>query len=95
MKTNSLVVILLVLGTSTTLATLASMSTDTYAPSGRRWTPALGDTITYDSTTGKVTSQMNPEYGLAGFTCQVVENTEKAGMAQLSCDFYGEDYTKQ
>lgn len=79
-------VVALVLGTSTTVLALAG---DANAGRGR-WTPALGDTISFNANTGAAKSQMNPEYDLESFTCTVVENTDESGFAKLNCDFYGE-----
>jgi hypothetical protein len=68
-----------------------SLLTDVYAPSGRRWVPAVGDELTYQG--GAFNSMMEPEYPIDYAKCAVTENTETAGMVTMKCEIYAPEGT--
>ena len=76
---------LAVIGSSTTMF---AVTNDVFAPTGRRWTPAVDDVITYENRI--LTSQMNSEYAIDYMQCTVSENTAEQGKFTAVCSAYPE-----
>jgi|SRR5215510_2542478 len=75
-------------------AAAVAMIDSVYAPSGRRWVPAVGDELTLQN--GVMNSKLEPNYPIDYAKCMVTENTAEAGVTTLSCQIYApEDYKEQ
>lgn len=83
------------LAIATVIAAMATMATITslqevYAPSGRRWVPAVGDTLTYQD--GVFNSKLEPNYPIDYASCLVTENTATEGQISMTCEIYAPEY---
>jgi hypothetical protein len=94
-NSKAVIVAFIAIAVATTSTTLLYVTTtDVFAPSGRRWVPAVGDTLTYDN--GIFNSKMEPNYPIDYASCLVTENTTKEGMISMNCQIYApEEYKPQ